>query len=62
MSIVTIILTLLVIGFVIYIIQTAPIPIHPWFKMIIMGVIGICALIFVLNLLGVHTGIPLRLW
>ncbi len=61
MPIVTVILILIVVGFVMYLIQTAPIPIHPWFKMLIMGVMGIFALIFVLNLLGIHTGVPLRL-
>ena len=61
MPIVTIVLVLLVVGFVLYLIQTVPIPIHPWFKMVIMGVLGFFALVFVLNMLGVHTGIPLRL-
>ena len=61
MSVVTIVLVLLAVGFVMYIIQTAPIPVHPWIKTIILGVIGFALLIFVLNLLGVHTGINLRL-
>ena len=61
MSLITLVLVLLAVGFLIYIVQTAPIPIHPWFKMIIAGVIFFAALIFVLNLLGVHTGVRFRL-
>ncbi len=61
MPVVTIILVLLVVGFVMYLIQTAPIPIHPWVKTVILGIVGFFLLVFVLNMLGVHTGIPLRL-
>ncbi len=61
MSIIGIVLVLLFVGFLFWVIQSAPIPIHPWFKMIIMGVIAFAVLIWVLNLLGVHTGIPLHL-
>lgn len=61
MSIVSLILVLLFIGFLIYLIQTAPIPVHPWIKTVIMGLIFFAALIYVLNVLGVHTGIPVRL-
>lgn len=56
MSIVSLLITLIIIGFVIYMIQTLPIPISPWFKNLIMGVIGIVALIWVLGLFGIDTG------
>jgi hypothetical protein len=61
MSIVGIVLVLLFVGFIFWIIQTAPIPIHPWIKMVIMGVIAFALLIWLLNVLGVHTGIAVRL-
>ena len=61
MPIVTIILVLLFVGFIMWLIQTAPIPIHPWVKMVIMGFIAFAVLIFILNMIGVHTGIPLRI-
>lgn len=61
MPVVTIVLVLLVVGFVMYMLQTAPIPVHPWVRTLILGVMGFFVLIFVLNLLGVPTGIPLRL-
>lgn len=61
MSIVSIVLVLLVVGFLFWMIQTAPIPIHPWIKMVIMGVIALGLLIWMLQVLGFHTGVPLRL-
>lgn len=60
MSIIGIVLVLLAIGFVLWIIQTAPIPIHPWIKTVIMGVVIFAVLIWILNLLGVHTGIAIH--
>lgn len=61
MSIISIVLVLIVLGFALWVIQSAPIPINPWIKTVIMGVIVIAVLIWVLNLLGFHTGIPVRL-
>jgi hypothetical protein len=61
MSIISIVLILLVLGFVIWLVQTAPIPIHPWIKSVIMGVIFIAVLIWILNSLGLNTGVNLRL-
>jgi hypothetical protein len=61
MSIISLILVLLLVGFLIWIVQTAPIPIHPWIKMVIMGVMFFLLLIWILNAFGVSTGIPLRL-
>ena len=58
MPVITIVIVLLVVGFLMYVIQTAPIPVHPWVKTVILGVIGFFLLIFVLNLFGVHTGFP----
>lgn len=60
MSIVSLVITLLIVGFVLYIIQTAPIPIHPWFKNIIMGLLFIGALIWLLQGFGIDTGMHFR--
>lgn len=61
MSIIGIVLVLLVIGFVLYALQTVPIPVHPWIKMVITGIIAFAALVWVLNEFGIHTGIPIHL-
>ncbi len=61
MSIVGIVLVLLVIGFILWMLQTAPIPIHPWIKTLIIGIIVFAVIVWMLELAGVHTGIPLRL-
>ncbi len=61
MSIVGIVLALIILGFVCWLIQTAPIPIHPWIKSVIMGVIFIAVLIWILNSLGIGTGVNIRL-
>jgi hypothetical protein len=61
MSIIGILIALLVIGFICWIIQSAPIPISPWFKTVIVGIIAIVALIWVLNALGFGAGVPLRI-
>ncbi len=58
---ITIILVLCLVGFLCWVVSTAPIPIHPWFKTIIIGVIVFCAIVWTLNRLGVHTGIPIGL-
>lgn len=55
------ILVLLFIGFVVWLIQTAPIPVHPWIKTVVIGLIFFCVLIWILNQLGVHTGFDHRL-
>ncbi len=60
MSIITIILVLAFVGFIVYMLQTAPIPINPWFKMLIVGVICFAVIIWLLGLAGFHTGIPLH--
>lgn len=61
MSIVSIIVALLVVGFVCWLISTAPIPIHPWIKSVIIGVLFLAVLIWILNSMGLNTGINLRL-
>lgn len=60
MSIIGVVLILLFLGFVLWIIQTAPIPINAWIRMVIMGFIIFAALIWILNLLGINTGINIR--
>lgn len=58
MSLVTLVLVLLIVGFLVYMLFTAPIPIHPWFKNLIVGIVFIALVIWLLQLLGVHTGLP----
>ncbi len=61
MSIVGIVLVLLVVGFVLWVVQTAPLPINSWIRTVIMGVIVLGAMVWLLNALGVHTGVNLHL-
>ena len=59
MPIVTIVLVLCVLGFVAYLLQTAPLPISPWWKNLIVGVICFATILWLLNHLGVYT-VPLH--
>lgn len=61
MTLINIVLVLIIVGFVCWLIQTAPIPIHPWVKSAIMGLIFIFVLFWLLSKLGVDTGINWRL-
>lgn len=61
MSIVSIVLVLLFVGFILWMLTTAPIPIHPWIRTLIFGLVFFAVLIWILNALGIHTGIPLHL-
>ncbi len=61
MSIISICLVLLLVGFVVYMVTSAPIPIDPWFKRLIVGVICFGVLIWLLNVVGIGTGLNLRL-
>ncbi len=61
MHIIPIIIVLLVIGFAVYMFFTAPIPIHPWFKNLILGILFLALIIWALQLFGLHTGMTLRL-
>lgn len=61
MSIAGLLVLLLVFGFIAYMLMTAPIPIQPWFKSAIVGILVIAMIIYLLNAFGVDTGIPLRL-
>lgn len=56
-SLLSIILVLIVVGFALYMLQTAPIPVHPWIKTLISGIIGIALLLWVLSIFGIHTGV-----
>lgn len=60
MSVITIILVLLFVGFILWMLTTAPIPIHPWIKTLIIGLVCFALLIWILSALGVHTGINLH--
>lgn len=60
MNIFSLILAIVIIGFAVSLITTLPIPMHPWFKTLIAGVILIGALVWLFNGLGHHTGAYLR--
>lgn len=60
-SIISLLVALLIVGFVIFVVQTAPIPVSPWVRNIINGVIVIGLLIWLLNAFGLNTGVHLRL-
>lgn len=60
MSLVGLVIVLLIAGFLIYIIQTAPIPMSPWIKSIIMGVLIIGILIWLLQGFGFDTGVHFK--
>lgn len=60
MSIGPIIVALLIVGFLIYMITSVPIPINPWIKNLIVGIIFIALVIWLLNTFGVSTGLHLR--
>lgn len=62
MSVVTIVLVLLFVGFIIWLVQTVPVPVNPWIKNVIMGIIFFAVLIWLLNTMGIHTGIPIKLF
>ncbi len=61
MGIIPLIIILLVVGFVIYLIQTVPVPIHPWIRKAIIGVIFLFLVIYLLQSFGINTGLHLRL-
>lgn len=61
MPIIPLIIALFVIGFGVYMLYTFPIPIHPWFKNFIIGVVLICLLIWGLQMLGFKTGFHIKL-
>ena len=60
MPIVPIIVALLIVGFLIWVIQTVPIPIPQWVKQIIIGVIVLGLIIWLLQLFGLDTGLHWR--
>ncbi len=49
-------LSIAIVGFICYLVLMIPMP--PIFKNIILGVIVICAVIWALQMFGVHTGFP----
>ena len=57
---VTLILALLIGGFVMYLVQTAP-WIHSWIKKAVIGLICFILLIYTLHFFGVATGFKLKL-
>lgn len=60
MSIISLLLAIVVIGFICWVIQSAPIPMNAWFKNVLVGVIAIAALFWIVGAFGFHTGVHLR--
>ena len=61
MPIVTVILVLLFVGFVLYMLTSAPIPIHPWIRTLIIGLVCFALILWILSIMGVSTGMHMRL-
>lgn len=53
---IAIILTIAIVGFLVYVITLIPMP--QIFKTVIYGVVAICLVIWLLQTLGVNTGFP----
>lgn len=60
MPLIGFIVALLVIGFILYMIQTAPIPVHPWIRTLISGLIAIALLLWTLDYFGIYHSSALR--
>lgn len=56
---INLLLVLIIVGFVIYVAMQIPMP--QIFRTIIIGIVGICLLIWLLQVLGIDTGFRLRL-
>ncbi len=57
MSILTVILVLIIIGFALTMFYTVPVKIHPWWRNLILGIITILVIIWLLQAFGVNTGL-----
>lgn len=60
MSLISLLLAVVVIGFICWVIQSAPIPMNPWFKNVLVGIIAIAALFWLMGAFGFSTGVRLR--
>lgn len=60
MNIVSLLVALIIIGFVCWMLYSVPIPMSPWVRSLIGGILFIVVLIWVLNSFGFNTGINLR--
>lgn len=56
---INLLLVLIIVGFVIYVAMQMPMP--QIFRTIIIGIVGICLLVWLLQVLGIDTGFRLRL-
>jgi len=61
MHILPIIGGLILLSFLLYMLQTVPLKMPPWFRWVLTLVIGLMLICWVLNLLGIHTGLPIQL-
>jgi hypothetical protein len=61
MSIVTLVLAIVIFGFLCWLVQTIPAPITSWTRTVIIGILFIAFLIWVLNSMGVNTGFNVKL-
>jgi len=60
MAIIPLLIAVLIVGFAVWLIQTAPLPINSWFKNVIIGIIVIAFIIWLLNHFGLYTGIHIK--
>lgn len=58
--VVPLVLSLILAAGVIWLIQTAPLPIHPWIRNIISFILFFALLIYLLGSFGIETGIRTR--
>lgn len=58
---ISILVVLLIVGFLCWAIQSAPLPLNPWFRNVITGVVILFLIIYLLNSFGFNTGIGLHL-
>ena len=56
MGLIELILVLALVGFVVWLILQIPMP--PPFRNVIIGIVAVFLILYVLQMLGVHTGIP----
>lgn len=61
MSLVSIIVWILFVGLILWIITSAPIPINPWLRSVLIALISFFFLLWFLQALGIHTGFNLHL-
>lgn len=57
MSIISIIVVLIIVGVIMYLINNV-VPIEGWIRTVLNAVVAICLLLWLLQVFGIHTGLP----